>query len=197
MNKLEIIKQIKSLLKFGELKFKDAKSGDNVVRVDGEDFETGVPLFIVTEDGAIPTEDGTYPLEEEGLILVVLNGLIDSIEKVEVETPVEETEVPEEFEAEEVVVAEEEATQAIEEIVAELVEKVLGMEEVIEEMLKMSNEVAKFSKIVEDKMDTFIKDTPADLEFKSVKSEFSKMVDEKKNKVEQSLESFRKLRSNK
>ncbi len=92
-DKRSILGEIKAIL-FGaeEMKsFKEAKSGDYILRVEGEDFAEGMEISLVTEDGLIPVEDGAYPLED-GRELVVAAG---KIEKIEGEVKEEEEEGPE------------------------------------------------------------------------------------------------------
>ena len=71
------------------------------------------------------------------------------------------------------------AEEVKEDVVAELAARVEKLESAIEEMLALSKDVAEFSKNVEDKLDNFIKDTPAELEFKSIKSQYK--TDVKRN----------------
>ena len=208
-DKKSLLNEIVSLV-FGsenELKFIDAKSGDLIVRVEGEDFKEGLKLLIVTPDGAMEAEDGTYALED-GRELYVKGGLIEKIE-VATETPeaevVEAPEMPvemsEEFEVkvdaapyvDETGEIKKEEVGGIDELMARLVK----CEEMIAEMSKANEKMSEFSKIVEDKIDTFIKDTPAELEFKSIKSEFNSMLDTKKTTAENNLEAIRNLRAKK
>lgn len=200
-DKKSILSDIKDIL-FGaekELIFKDEKSGDLILRVDGEDFIEGADINLVTPDGLIPVEDGTYPLED-GREVYVVGGKIDKIELPEVESEDEgETEAPIEVEMEAVV----EAAPYVDETgeikkeqpsMDEIMARLIKCEEVIAEMSKANEKMSEFSKIVEDKIDTFIKDTPAELEFKSIKSEFKSTLDDNKVKSDSNLEAIRNMR---
>lgn len=210
-DKKSILSDIKDIL-FGaekELIFKDEKSGDLILRVDGEDFIEGADISLVTPDGLIPVEDGTYPLED-GREVYVVGGKIDKIELPEVESEDEgETVAPIEVEVEMEAVVEEEMEAVVEaapyvdetgEIkkeepsMDEIMARLIKCEEVIAEMGKYTEKMSEFSKVVEDKIDTFIKDTPAELEFKSIKSEFKSTLDDNKVKSDSNLEAIRNMR---
>lgn len=209
-DKRKLLNDIKSLFfsseTESELKFIDAKSGDLILRVEAEDFTEGLKLLIVTPDGAVEAEDGTYKLED-GRELYVVGGIIDRVEmveetpeaEVEVETPEAEVELSE-VELEAVV----EAAPYVDETgeikkepvnVDELMERLIKCEAMINEMVKSNEEMSKFSKAVEDKIETFIKDTPAELEFKSIKSEFNSMNESKKTSEASNLEAIRQMRN--
>jgi hypothetical protein len=201
MDKKSILSEIKKLINFSkEEKFIDAKSGDIIVRVEGEEFATKLPLLIVTPDGVIPAEDGDYTLED-GRVLTVVGGLIDSIAEALTEE-VKEEEVVEEMEeevVEEVVEdkeedLEEEVKDKVEERVTELEKKIEEMEALFTEMLSTTKATAEFSKVVEDKIENFIKGTPAELEFKGVKSGYTSVKEENKSKYSTGIESIRNLR---
>lgn len=87
MNKL--FKLAKMLIKFTEI-----KTDKETLIVEGE-IEVGKPVLVETEDGPIPAENGEYKLEDES-VLIVADGVITEIKKVEEET--EETEETEEME---------------------------------------------------------------------------------------------------
>jgi hypothetical protein len=209
-DKKSILGEIKDIL-FGaekELIFKDEKSGDFILRVDGEDFIEGADISLVTPDGLIPVEDGTYPLED-GREVYVVGGKIDKIELPEVEEPEAEgaVEVEVEMEATEVELeAVVEAAPYVDETgeikkeepsLDDVMARLIKCEEIIAEMGKMNEKMNEFSKIVENKIDTFIKDTPADLEFKSMKSEFNGMLNDKKTTSDSNLEAIKNLRARK
>jgi hypothetical protein len=272
-DKKSILSEIKNIL-FGNVedkKFKEAKSGDFILRVEGEDFAEGMDISLVTEEGLIPVEDGTYPLED-GRELVVAAGKIDKIEgevkeeeeeeapeievelaetelldgtKVKVEGDVavgskvmvekdgeyvkapegqhnladgrviyvdaegliNEVETPDtkkEEELEAVVEApayvDETAgmtSSVTQEMFGDMEKRMADMEEKIKEMEAVTKEMAKYAKSVEDKMEGFIKDTPAELEFKSLKSEFNNKVGFEKKTQINNLEAIRNLRAKK
>jgi hypothetical protein len=275
-DKKSILGEIKAIL-FGaeEVKnFKEAKSGDYILRVEGEDFAEGMEISLVTEDGLIPVEDGTYPLED-GRELVVVAGKIDKIEgevkeeekeeegpeieielaetelldgtkvkvegdvavgnKVLVEKDGEFVKAPEgqhnladgkviyvdadglineiqtpdtkkEDEVELEVVVEAPAyvdetagmtSSVTQEMFGDMEKRMADMEEKIKEMEAVTKEMAKYTKSVEDKIEGFVKDTPAELEFKSLKSEFNNKVVATKKTQNDNLEAIRNLRAKK
>lgn len=85
MNKL--FKLAKMLIKFTEI-----KTDKETLIVEGE-IEVGKPVLVETEDGPTPADNGDYTLES-GDIVVISDGVITEIKKVEEET--EETEEMEE-----------------------------------------------------------------------------------------------------
>ena len=61
--------------------FKDAKLSDGtIVRYDGETPAVGMPLFTISEEGEVAAKDGEYELED-GMVLVVSNGLVVDIKE--------------------------------------------------------------------------------------------------------------------
>lgn len=273
-DKRSILGEIKAIL-FGaeEMKsFKEAKSGDYILRVEGEDFAEGMEISLVTEDGLIPVEDGTYPLED-GRELVVAAGKIEKIEgevkeeeeegpeieielaetelldgtkvkvegdvavgnKVLVEKDGEFVQAPEgqhnladgkviyvdaeglinEIQTPDTKKEDEVALEAVveapayvdetagmtssvtQEMFGDMEKRMADMEEKIKEMEAVTKEMAKYTKSVEDKIEGFVKDTPAELEFKSLKSEFSNKVITEKKTQNDNLEAIRNLRAKK
>ena len=211
-DKKSILKEIKTLLFGEEVKsFLDAKSGDLVLRVKADAFATELPLFVVTPDGEIAAEDGEYMLED-GTKLEVLGGIIKEVSSPEVDlgehTPEEVVEEKMEVVAdlepavdetgkikkEEVMGTDksiEEKMAEMEEKVEEMKNKMKEMESVVEEMKSATKEMASFSKAVSDKIETFVENTPAELTFKSIKSELN---EGKTSRKESSLDSIRNIR---
>jgi hypothetical protein len=202
MDKKNILKEIKSLIFSTDEKkemFKDAKVGELIIRVEAEEFAEGLQVLLVTEDGVIPAGAdlaGEHLLEDGTKITLDEAGVITKVEKTD-ELPVEAPVVEEELE-EEMPVKEEEKEELVEEVkdevVAELTARIEKLEAVVEEMLALSKDVAQFSKKVEDKLDNFIKDTPAELEFKSVKSQYNNDVKRNAEKTNDRLESIKNFR---
>lgn len=108
------LKEISRLLGFGieediaEGVSKDAKLKDGItlVRVEGEEFAKGLNINVIDEAGVLsPLLAGEYELEDGTKLVVVEDGVIDSVEpkeeEVEVEEPVIETEMEVEVEVEE------------------------------------------------------------------------------------------------
>jgi hypothetical protein len=93
MTKKEAFEKIKTLL-FGEQKMSDAKLIDGTIVQWEGDLSEGTALNVVGEDGnIIPAPEGTHELED-GTKIVVVGGLVTSIESKEVE---EEEEMKEEM----------------------------------------------------------------------------------------------------
>ena len=270
-DKKSILGEIKSIL-FGSeetKKFKDAKSGDFILRVEGEDFAEGMDVSLVTPDGLIPVEDGTYPLED-GRELYIVGGKVDKIEMpeeemidetvsetatadvemaevdlldgkklsiegdvavgnkvslegevakegqydladgrviyVDAEGLINEIQTPDTKAVDEEMEITVEAVPYVDETgdikkeapsMDELMARLVKCEEMIAEMEAVTKEMAKYSKSVEDKIENFVKDTPAELEFKSLKSDFNNKVVVEKRTQNDNLEAIRNLRAKK
>lgn len=207
LNKNEILKEIKRLMKFGSEKFVDAKSGDNIVRVEGDDFTVGADVFVVTPEGVIPAPDGEHLLED-GRTLTVSAGKITEIEAPELEAPEVEVELGEmkpEEEMEDITPAEKEQEKEsamkkmedAEKKIEEMEKKIMDMEDVIKEMVKAYGKVGQFSEEVNNKLNDFIKNTPAEQHFSSLKSEYKTLLKEKKSNELSSIERIKEMRTKK
>lgn len=92
MTRNEIKKKIaqligKSFEAFGEYKTKEGTE----LRIEGEKFEVGVPVYVITPEGQLPVSDGDYELES-GAKIKVEQGLITNVEEISTEgTPIDET----------------------------------------------------------------------------------------------------------
>lgn len=215
LNKKEILNEIKRLMKFGAEEEKgmenyvDAKSGENIVRVEGEDFTVGADIFVVTEEGLLPAPDGEHILED-GRKLTVAGGKVTEIELPEAdeteevievelaeEGKKEEEEEMEEITPEEKAQEKESAMKKMEDAekkIEEMESKIADMEEVIKEMVKAYGKVGSFSKDVENKLNDFIKNTPAEQHFSSLKSEYKTLKSERKSTEVSSLDKIKELR---
>lgn len=206
LNKNEILKEIKRIMKFGSEEsvvenFIDAKSGDNIVRVEGEDFTVGADVFVVTPEGVLPAPDGDHILED-GRTLVVSGGKITDIILPE---PDAETEDEAEVEIELAEITPEEAAQekesamkkmeVAEQKIMDMEKKIMDMEEIINEMVKAYGKVGSFSQEVESKLNDFIKNTPAEQHFSGLKSEYKSLIKEGKEKSFSSVDKIRELRT--
>lgn len=211
MDKKTILNQIKKLISFsGTEVFKDAKliDGETIIKVDAENFEVGLPLFVVTPDGLIPAPTGEHTTQDGYKIVVDEAGIITSVEEVEVaeEVPLEvidetmgATASYEEHEPKEE--EEEKDPEEMGKKMDEMKKKYAAMEERITEVEKMMNEMlpvikesAEFGNDVLGKLDNFIKDTPAQKEFSSIKSEYKQFVRENKERQFSGLEGIRNIR---
>ena len=133
MKSNKVIEQIKNVLNLNEeVKLEQAKL-DNGTVIEADSFESGVEVFIVTEDEKVALPIGEYSLEDGKLLVVVEEGVISEIKEEEAEEEVEETE-DEEVEVE---AAEEEVTYATKEELEEvksLVEEIKAMLESKEDL---------------------------------------------------------------
>ena len=96
MKSNKVIEQIKNVLNLNEeVKLEQAKL-DNGTVIEADSFESGVEVFIVTEDEKVALPVGDYTLEDGKLLVVAEEGIISEIKDAEAE---EETEEVEEVEA--------------------------------------------------------------------------------------------------
>jgi hypothetical protein len=98
MKSNNVIEKIKDVLNLNEeVKLEQAKL-DNGTVIEADTFESGVEVFIVTEDEKVALPVGEYALEDGKLLVVTEEGIISEIKDAEAE---EETEEVEEVEAKE------------------------------------------------------------------------------------------------
>lgn len=98
MKSNNVIEKIKDVLNLNEeVKLEQAKL-DNGTVIEADAFESGVEVFIVTEDEKVALPVGEYALEDGKLLVVTEEGIISEIKDAEAE---EETEEAEEVEAQE------------------------------------------------------------------------------------------------
>ena len=96
MKSNKVIEQIKNVLNLNEeVKLEQSKL-DNGTVIEADSFESGVEVFIVTEDEKVALPVGDYTLEDGKLLVVAEEGIISEIKDAEAE---EETEEVEEVEA--------------------------------------------------------------------------------------------------
>jgi hypothetical protein len=101
MKSNKVIEKIKDVLNLNEeVKLEQAKL-DNGTVIEADSFESGVEVFIVTEDEKVALPVGDYILEDGKILVVAEEGLIAEIKDAEAEEETEE-------EVEEVEAAEEE-----------------------------------------------------------------------------------------
>ncbi len=97
MKSNNVIEKIKDVLNLNEeVKLEQAKL-DNGTIIEADTFESGVEVFIVTEDEKVALPVGEYALEDGKILVVTEDGLISEIKDAEAE----ETEEVEEVEAKE------------------------------------------------------------------------------------------------
>ena len=101
MKSNNVIEKIKDVLNLNEeVKLEQAKL-DNGTVIEADSFESGVEVFIVTEDEKVALPIGEYILEDGKILVVAEEGVISEIKDAEAEEETEE-------EVEEVEAAEEE-----------------------------------------------------------------------------------------
>ena len=94
MKSNSVIEKIKDVLNLNEeVKLEQAKL-DNGTVIEADAFESGVEVFIVTEDEKVALPVGEYALEDGKLLVVTEEGIISEIKEAEEET--EEVEAQEE-----------------------------------------------------------------------------------------------------
>jgi hypothetical protein len=100
MKSNKVIEKIKDVLNLNEeVKLEQAKL-DNGTVIEADSFESGVEVFIVTEDEKVALPIGEYVLEDGKILVVAEEGLISEIKDAEAEEveEVEEVEAAEEEE---------------------------------------------------------------------------------------------------
>ena len=148
MKSNNVIEKIKDVLNLNEeVKLEQAKL-DNGTVIEADTFESGVEVFIVTEDEKVALPVGEYALEDGKLLVVAEEGIISELKDAEAE---EETEEVEEVEAQE-----EEMGYATKEELAEvksMIEEIKAMLEPKEDLSAddlgnlLTEELAKHEKV--------------------------------------------------
>ena len=152
MKSNNVIEKIKDVLNLNEeVKLEQAKL-DNGTVIEADSFESGVEVFIVTEDEKVALPIGDYTLEDGKILVVAEEGVISEIKDAEAEEEVEETEAEEvEVEAAE----EEEMGYATKEELAEvkdMIEEIKAMLEPKEDLSEdlgnlLTEELAKHERV--------------------------------------------------
>lgn len=90
MKSNNVIEKIKDVLNLNEeVKLEQAKL-DNGTVIEADTFESGVEVFIVTEDEKVALPIGSYNLEDGKILVVAEEGLISEIKDAEAEEETEE-----------------------------------------------------------------------------------------------------------
>ena len=201
MDRKNILKQIKNLIKFSDHKFIDAKLVDNEtpVQAEGETFEVGAQLSVVTPEGLIPAPAGEHTTLEGVKIYVDEAGIITEIETVELGDMVE-PEIPAAVEEtlaevdEEVQVEDENVENMYKKKMEEMEARIAEVEKMMNEMLPVVKQASEFSNGVLSKLDTFVKETPAEVQFSSIKSEYKEFVRDNKERKVSGVEGIKNIR---
>lgn len=109
----ELFKKYNLNLKAEEVKFLDATLEDGtIISTDAEMWEAGVNVYILNDEGEkIPVPVGEYTLEDGKKVIILEDGILDSL--VEVEEEVEASEEPQGFTKEEALKIVEEAINVL------------------------------------------------------------------------------------
>ena len=151
MKSNKVIEQIKNVLNLNEeVKLEQAKL-DNGTVIEADSFESGVEVFIVTEDEKVALPVGDYILEDGKILVVAEEGIISEIKDAEAEEETEEEEVEVEAAEEE----EESLGYATKEELAEvkdMIEEIKAMLEPKEDLSEdlgnlLTEELAKHEKV--------------------------------------------------
>jgi hypothetical protein len=151
MKSNNVIEKIKDVLNLNEeVKLEQAKL-DNGTVIEADSFESGVEVFIVTEDEKVALPVGEYILEDGKILVIAEEGVIAEIKDAEAEEETEE-------EVEEVEAAEEEeeslgyATKEELAEVKDMIEEIKAMLEPKEDLSEdlgnlLTEELAKHEKV--------------------------------------------------
>jgi len=151
MKSNNVIEKIKDVLNLNEeVKLEQAKL-DNGTVIEADSFESGVEVFIVTEDEKVALPSGEYILEDGKILVVAEEGVISEIKDAEAEEETEEEEVEVEAAEEE----EESLGYATKEELAEvkdMIEEIKAMLEPKEDLSEdlgnlLTEELAKHEKV--------------------------------------------------
>ncbi len=135
MKSNNVIEKIKDVLNLNEeVKLEQAKL-DNGTVIEADSFESGVEVFIVTEDEKVALPVGEYALEDGKILVVAEEGVISEIKEAEAEEEAEEVE--------EVEAAEEEEKESLGYATKEELAEVKDMIEEIKAMLEPKEDLSE------------------------------------------------------
>jgi hypothetical protein len=154
MEKETLLKKVKNFLieltgiepEVLETKLEDQVLADGQTTIQADMFEPGQNVFIVVPDAEpVPLPVGEYELTDGKILVVKVEGVIDSIleateentEEAETEVPVEAEKTPEQTKVKKIVRSqvEEQHFSALEEKIAELEAKIVELSKVTEEVV--------------------------------------------------------------
>lgn len=141
MNSQETLNKIMTLLNLSEEKQEVAvelatEKLDNGATLEAAAFEAGAEVFVVTEDAKVPAPVGEHTLEDGRVLVIVEEGIIDSIGEAQEEEAEESTpdqEPAEEEMAEEVALTEARVREIVQEMLGQYKEDMATEEEATEE----------------------------------------------------------------
>jgi len=159
MEKETLLKKVKNFLieltgvepEVLETKLEDQVLADGQTTIQADMFEAGQNVFIVVPDSEpVPLPVGEYELTDGKILVVKVEGIIDSIveateentEEAETEVPVEAEKTPEQTKVKKIVRSqvEEQHFSALEEKIAELEAKIVELSKVAEVVVELAEE---------------------------------------------------------
>ncbi len=148
MKSNNVIEKIKDVLNLNEeVKLEQAKL-DNGTVIEADSFESGVEVFIVTEDEKVALPIGEYILEDGKILVVAEDGVISEIKEEEAEEETEEVEASEEEEKESLGYATKEELAEVKSMIEEIKAMLEPKEDLSEDLGNLlTEELAKHEKV--------------------------------------------------
>ena len=148
MKSNKVIEQIKNVLNLNEeVKLEQAKL-DNGTVIEADAFESGVEVFIVTEDEKVALPVGDYALEDGKILVVAEEGIISEIKDAEVEEETEEVEEVEAAEEQEMAYATKEELAEVKSMIEEIKAMLEPKEDLSEDLGNLlTEELAKHERV--------------------------------------------------
>lgn len=169
MNEKSILNKVRTLLGL-EVKLETMRLTDGVSMLEAEAFESGQPVFILTEDEqriALPI--GDYELEDGRILVVIEEGVIADVREaaeaeveVEVEAPEAETEAP---------IVEEEMSESTAPQAKKIVESIVkesffsDMEALKKENEELKEKLASLTEVAEEVAPVELSEEPKPISF--------------------------------
>lgn len=169
MNEKSILNKVRTLLGL-EVKLETMRLSDGVSMLEAEAFESGQPVFILTEDEqriALPI--GDYELEDGRILVVIEEGVIADVREaaeaeveVEVEAPEAETEAP---------IVEEEMSESTAPQAKKIVESIVkesffsDMEALKKENEELKEKLASLTEVAEEVAPVELSEEPKPISF--------------------------------
>jgi hypothetical protein len=148
MKSNNVIEKIKDVLNLNEeVKLEQAKL-DNGTVIEADSFESGVEVFIVTEDEKVALPIAEYILEDGKILVVEEEGVISEIKEEEAEAETEEVEEVEASEEEEMGYATKEELAEVKSMIEEIKAMLEPKEDLSEDLGNLlTEELAKHEKV--------------------------------------------------
>ena len=148
MKSNNVIEKIKDVLNLNEeVKLEQAKL-DNGTVIEADAFESGVEVFIVTEDEKVALPVGDYALEDGKILVVAEEGIISEIKDAEAEEETEEVEEVEAAEEQEMAYATKEELAEVKSMIEEIKAMLEPKEDLSEDLGNLlTEELAKHERV--------------------------------------------------